>query len=1058
MKKTFTGALTLVAAGAIAISAAHAMQAEAPTVQSVPQRAEAVQTITPPYEEVWKTDQSKLNRGSYFRWTETGKVGFDYGNRNPNEFGVNCDQTAGTNGSYFTGKNAWIITPPITLKAGVKYDYSATFGIYAKDYEYVEVFMGTQQSVEGMKTELVKKTLIKTYGVDGGGEDVTATFEVPADGTYYIGVHSTAEPKSGFVLYFTKWSISAGVNNSNPGAPTELKAVPGDGNDMVITLKAPTTTTGNTALSGMTKLEIYRDDTMIREFANPTPGMALSYTDTEGTPGVHEYKAVAYNANGMGTEAKVNGFVGINVPAAPTNVDAVITAKAGEVKVTWNAPEVDKDGYAINANSVKYNIYTFANEAYNLVAKDVKGTSYTYQAVAADGGQQALTYFVEAVTTAGVSAKVAPVYTYEVKGDAISAEPFKTNNLMVGASYKTPYFESFTNAQYTKAAETFDLRQENSTTVKAYWEPTDYLYDPYDLDNGFLRMFGYLACWADYYSGRIDLTGTTKPAMTYWYQGIKVDNQNLIKTFIDSGNGFELVKTTKCDEGEGEYHKITVDLTPYVGKTIRYMIRGLVTEGGLNNIVIDNITIKDSYQNNYSVQSITAPATASYGTDIPVSVSVRNTGEKEMPAFTIKLYRNGKEVASTQWPAKTEPDQLVSRTFKDKLGIEDNFETLEYYAEIECATDEVAADNRSETLTVKVAKNNYPIPVGAKAYRHVPGDDKNQDVKIEWYAPHRDQFEPVEVFEDFESYESFAKENEELGEWSVIDADGQTNYTLANHILPGVENEAAAFFIFDAAEASSYRSNNPHSGDKMMAALGLDPYADTRKVDDWMISPKLSGKAQTIKFWAKSYSSTQIETFEVLASASGKEIKDFKLIERVDEADFMWKEYSYDLPAGTMYFAIRRVSDNKVIFFVDDVTFTPSFDEDALQLIGYNVYRDGVKINKEPVRGSYIDKDAAKTYKDSEYAVSAVYNRGESRLSNKAKIDTTGVGAMAADEVYVEAGSGVIRVACAADAAVEVYAVDGAVVYNGLGSADIAAQTGVYVVKAAGKTVKVVVK
>ena len=62
-----------------------------------------------------------------------------------------------------------------------------------------------------------------------------------------------------------------------------------------------------------------------------------------------------------------------------------------------------------------------------------------------------------------------------------------------------------------------------------------------------------------------------------------------------------------------------------------------------------------------------------------------------------------------------------------------------------------------------------------------------------------------------------------------------------------------------------------HSGKQFLACFGADPeepvnVGDVRN-DDWLISPMLSGDAQTISFYARSldpYGSP--ETFEVLAS------------------------------------------------------------------------------------------------------------------------------------------------------------------------------------------------
>lgn len=73
---------------------------------------------------------------------------------------------------------------------------------------------------------------------------------------------------------------------------------------------------------------------------------------------------------------------------------------------------------------------------------------------------------------------------------------------------------------------------------------------------------------------------------------------------------------------------------------------------------------------------------------------------------------------------------------------------------------------------------------------------------------------------------------------------------------------------------------------------------------------------------------------------------------------------------------------------------------------------------------------------------------------------TVGVGAISgnAGEIAVAAGKGSISVNAPAGTPVRVFAANGATVFNGAGAATVAATTGVYVVKAGDKTVKVIVR
>ena len=101
-----------------------------------------------------------------------------------------------------------------------------------------------------------------------------------------------------------------------------------------------------------------------------------------------------------------------------------------------------------------------------------------------------------------------------------------------------------------------------------------------------------------------------------------------------------------------------------------------------------------------------------------------------------------------------------------------------------------------------------------------------------------------------------------------------------------------------------------HSGATMFVAFAAiaDPGEHN---DDWLISPRLTGKPQTISFFARSATDLYgLEQMEVLYSTSGTSPADFTLIEAHSAVPATWTKYSYALPEGTLYFAIRYKSAN----------------------------------------------------------------------------------------------------------------------------------------------------
>lgn len=129
-----------------------------------------------------------------------------------------------------------------------------------------------------------------------------------------------------------------------------------------------------------------------------------------------------------------------------------------------------------------------------------------------------------------------------------------------------------------------------------------------------------------------------------------------------------------------------------------------------------------------------------------------------------------------------------------------------------------------------------------------------------------------------------------------------------------------------------------------------------------------------------------------------------------------------------------------------------------LTLQGYNIYRDGVKVNDTPVSDlSFTDNDAPAG--DHTYKVTALYREGESLPSNPASA-FTGLSAASADAVHVYGGRGFISVTGAQGLNATVCTVGGMTIFDGSIADDgrIWVSPGIYIVTVAGKSYKVAVR
>ena len=261
--------------------------------------------------------------------------------------------------------------------------------------------------------------------------------------------------------------------------------------------------------------------------------------------------------------------------------------------------------------------------------------------------------------------------------------------------------------------------------------------------------------------------------------------------------------------------------------------------------------------------------------------------------------------------------------------------------------------------------------------------------------------------DDFEGYADFTISN--VGDWTMVDQDKANTIQLTLSAESGAlqydnAGKPMAFQVFNPTAAGiSLRGWQAHSGSRMLVSFHCtDGTTTSIKSDDWAISPELSGRAQTIRFYAKNGYSGYPESLQVLVSTTTKDVAAFTAVgETLSIDDYNnWKEYMVKLPEGARYFALRCVSEGGIALFIDDVTYIAKGAEtQSASLEGYNVYRDGELLNDELVSDpTYVDTtvEAGKTYN---YQVTAVYEVGESVFSNVWTTTVTGISGISARKV-----------------------------------------------------------
>jgi hypothetical protein len=227
------------------------------------------------------------------------------------------------------------------------------------------------------------------------------------------------------------------------------------------------------------------------------------------------------------------------------------------------------------------------------------------------------------------------------------------------------------------------------------------------------------------------------------------------------------------------------------------------------------------------------------------------------------------------------------------------------------------------------------------------------------------------------------------GGWTVYDGDGARTINLFYETSNPYQTQAMAFQLFNRVEAevpSDYWEDAaPHSGNSFMVA----PTAYYAENDNWLISPELSGREQTVSFYAKSFSSTWPESFEVYYSTTDNSRDSFVADNLLDVENYpaddavpeVWTSYSVTLPAGAKYFAIHHNPYYTYALLVDDVTYeAKSAIPEDLAVVGYYVLRDDVKLTDEPIEDTtYTDTVEVLDDVTYTYTVVPVYNYGIAR-------------------------------------------------------------------------------
>jgi len=948
-----------------------------------------------------------------------------------NEFNTETDMDAFTvtggnaiwtysNGEVVSGYDmwndvdTWLTTKAVKLEAGKAYKFS--IDAHGEDY-YTDVFevkMGNSSSE--LTTQIIEETTLK----DGVYRTYYGDITVETTGLYYIGVHCLSAKNMGSV-HVDNFTIGAPISTSAPASVENVKfTAQYDGSTAIdVSFNAPAKTIAGEALTAITKVEVFRDGNLVKTFENAQPGAALSFKDgCENTEGTYHYLIVATNSEGAGMPYEANAYAGLKLPAAPQVCNVVENKDTyGEVTVTWTPLNTDVDGDAIDPSLITYTIVDVNEQivAEGLTAEDAKG--WKHQTGVEQGTQQWAIYYVFAKNRIGLS----PTNGF-------------TQMIPVGAAYTVPFKESCPEALLSSIWMKEGL---------GFWGTAQSCYQPVcmpqDDDMGMFYMEPFLAKDNNLFlSGKIQLTESDNLALSFYYCGTTEDLFDLCPVVrIPSGETYYMLDEYIHSNSAGTgWQRVIVPLAAFKGQTVQV---GLNVNNRSNQdyFLMDNVEVRDFSDKDVAVSDFVAPAIAPAGGNVKMTATVANMGTKAVNDVAVELYAD-EELVETVNVASLGLGESKDVDINTHIDVQATG-SINYQVKVVCEGDTILDNNVSNVMTITVVESKLPGVT-------IAGETEGNTVTLTWDAPVSEGSEET-VTESFEDYESFAIGK--AGDFTFYDIDGDRTFGIDNNTFPNA-NQPMSYIVFDASQVSGV-SGFAHTGNKALAAFASQSMAN----DDWVITPLLNGKAQTISFWCKSYLTRYgFDQFEVLVSSTGTDVKDFTRLGDVRATTGAWAKEVVDVPEGTKYVAVRCISFMLDAFLLDDFTFTkgsPSYD-----VLGYNIYRNGEKINTELVTDTqYVDNVAGRA--NYEYNVTAVYAEGESAFSNTYVMGSpTGINGTQVANISISATKGTIYVNGAQRVAI--YGVDGKLYHNGIGNVAAAVHPGVYIVKADNKVSKVSVR
>lgn len=916
----------------------------------------------------------------------------------------------------------WLITPKFHLTSD---------NVYA--FRYVVKGNGSLRTTVGNDNTPEAQNVNVLDDVDGYTTDSFETREFyfrPGEEDYYhFGLYnySIGENAAWSVNHI---SIKPVAKASAPGVVRDVQVnCDADGAlGTTLSFNIPDKAINGSALTSVSKVVVYDlQGNVLGTTDNVTPGASASIK-VEAVHGWNDFKIVAVGANGEGWPVVVRKFVGLDKPKAVSNFKLSWGEEQTVVNLSWDAPTEGMNGGYVNPSAYTYKIYKYDKSQYpsyiELGSTDNE-TSVEVNILDASENQNQYVFGVTAVNTEGES-------------------DYARSGIVLGTPYSLPFDEPFSvkgiyHSPWIVAKGKNDqswLTDEGRFNAKIQPQNNDGLQlalintGKEDGSSLFLTPI-------------VDFTTAKSPVFSVWIHhsdAMPEDAYVSVLASTDGSKNYQEVAPKQTLTGNNGWTQHLFDLSALKGKKAQVALNAYLPNPSFR-IFADNWSIHEAAGNDLALTAISKPYMPKVGEQADIAVTVTNMGKETATNYSVLFNLNGEIIADKE---ADKPLALgETATFHFPLAISAAQKEIVYSAEVSYADDENEDNNLSTEVELTPQQLDLPAP-GSLAL--------GSDNALSWFAP--ETMDGREVLLDFEDVPTFQADN--IDGWTTADLDGclTTGFVqYYNNYWPYFQ-QPLAWMVWNTDEAGASTASmwKAYDGEKCLITWGnygadANGRINTDPVDDWFISPEIKGGTE-LSFYT--LANDVSNTLEIRTSATDRRPESFtNVVKTVSySSTATWSEVKATLPADAKYIAIRS-NCNNFGTMIDNIRYT---EAKTPQLKGYNVYL-----------GSYLAETvtgtSSKATSNGTYAVSAVYDLGESALSNEVNV-TTSISEVGSSTTTVSGGKGVINVNAAGGNNIAVYGTTGQQVASVAAGNEtaISVAPGIYIVKVGTQTFKVSVK